>query len=134
MSDSVKATPEITVKRPAALSSRLFFRVYSGANPIAFAHLSSRRAANDNGMARAAQAGTPGVSYCLKIIEVSQNYRNRGVGSRLLDEVIGFCREQRVTSLYGEARGDTEQLRRWYVEKGFTLDGVDNIHLALADV
>ena len=130
MSESVEAVPEITVRRPAALAPRLFFRVYSGANPIGFAHLSTRRAANNGGVAQAASA--PGVSYCLKVIEVSQNYRNSGVGSRLLDEVIGFCREQRVISLYGQARGDSEQLRRWYQEKGFTLDSVDNIHLSFA--
>lgn len=135
MSRSADAVPAITVRRPTALSSRLFFRVYSGPNPIGLAHLSSRRTASgDSRISRQQQVDrAPGVSYCLKIIEVSQNYRNRGVGSRLLDEVIGFCREQQVASLYGQARGESEQLRRWYRDKGFSFDSVDNIHLSLAD-
>ena len=64
----------------------------------------SRRAFNDD--------SAPGVSYCLKIIEVSQNYRNEGIGSALLDEVITFCKDEQVVSIFGEAKGDSEGLRR----------------------
>lgn len=125
--------PDLRVTKPSGLASSLFFHVYSGTNAIGFAQLSSRaennhrrslsrRAANDD--------AAPGVSYCLKIIEVSQNYRNRGVGSALLDEVIGFCKDERVVSIYGEAKGDSQELRRWYQGKGFDLDSVDNIQLS----
>ena len=51
-------------------------------------------------------------SYCLKIIEVSQNYRNKGLGSALLDEVIRFCKDEQVVSIFGEAKRDSEELRR----------------------
>jgi len=126
--------PDITLSRPSGLASRLFFKVHNGPNPIAFAQLSSK-AKNDYRKVRStdiAESNAPGVSYCIKIIEVSQHYRNKGIGSALLDEVISFCKDERVSTLYGEATGDIEILRRWYKGKGFELDDVDNIQLSLA--
>lgn len=125
--------PDLKVARPSGLSSSLFFHVYSGTNAIGFAQLSSRAANHhrrSQSRAAANDDGVPGVSYCLKIIEVSQNYRNRGIGSALLDEVIGFCKDERVASIYGEAKGESAELRRWYQAKGFELDSVDNIQLS----
>ncbi len=125
--------PDVTMTKPKGLASSLFFHVYSGTNAIAFAQLSSR---SENNHRRSLSRRTanddtaPGVSYCLKIIEVSQNYRNQGIGSALLDEVIGFCKDERVGSIYGEAKGDSEDLRRWYQGKGFEMDSVDNIQLS----
>ena len=126
--------PDLKVTKPRGLAPSLFFQIYSGSNAIGFAQLSSRasnhhrrslsRSATNDEMA-------PGVSYCIKIIEVSQNYRNQGVGSALLEEVIGFCKDERVASIYGEAKGDVVELRRWYQAKGFELDSVDNIQLCL---
>lgn len=127
--------PDLKVTKPNGLSSRLFFQVYSGPNAIAFAQLSAhvpnrhRRAANQE---RTEESPIPGVSYCLKNIEVSQHYRNKGIGSALLKEVIEFCRDERVSSLYGEAKGDVKILRKWYQEEGFELDAIDNIQLELA--
>lgn len=121
--------PDIKLVKPSGLSNRLFFRVYSGPNPIAFAQLSKRPGRRRRTGLSVSSDSVPGVSYCLSNIEVSQNYRNKGVGSALLDEVISFCQEERVQALYGEARGDIEALRRWYRDKGFNLDGVDEIHM-----
>jgi GNAT superfamily N-acetyltransferase len=127
--------PDIKVIKPNGLSSRLFFQVFSGPNAIAFAQLSAhshnrhRRSANDD--SRRDDSSVLGVSYCLKNIEVSPHYRKQGVGSALLKEVIGFCRDERVNSLYGEAKGDMSALRKWYREEGFDLDAVDNIQLEL---
>lgn len=129
-----KTMPDLKVTKPNGLSSRLFFQVYSGPNAIAFAQLSAyapnrhRRAANQ---AHTEGYAVPGVSYCLKNIEVSQHYRNKGIGSALLKEVIEFCRDERVSSLYGEAKGDVKTLRKWYQEEGFDLDAIDNIQLEL---
>lgn len=126
--------PDLKVTKPNGLSSRLFFQVFSGPNAIAFAQLSShshnRRssAANDS---QREDSSVPGVNYCLKNIEVSPHYRNQGIGSALLKEVIDFCRDERVNSLYGEAKGDIHTLRKWYKEEGFNLDAVDNIQLQL---
>jgi GNAT superfamily N-acetyltransferase len=72
-----------------------------------------------------------GVSYCLKNIEISPHYRNQGIGSALLKEVIGFCRDECVNFLYDEAKGDLGALRKWYTGEGFDLDAVDNIQLQL---
>lgn len=125
--------PDLKLVRPKGLASRLFFQVYSGSNVVGFAQLSTR-AGNHHRRLRnrriSPDEAVPGVSYCLKIIEVGQNYRNRGVGSALLDEVIAFCKDQRVSTIYGEAKGDSDELRRWYEARGFELDSVDNMQLS----
>lgn len=118
------------IRRPSGLADRLTFQVFSGPHAIAFAQLSARQG---NRRQASALHAAPGVSYCLKKIEVSQQYRGQGVGSALLQEIIGFCRDQRVRSLHGEAKGDLPQLRRWYSEQGFTLDSVNNISLQLVE-
>ena len=120
--------PDVKVTKPNGLAPSLFFHVYSGGNAIGFAQLSSRAA--NNYRRSLTHDDAPGISYCLKIIEVSQNYRNKGIGSALLDQVIDFCKDERVVSIYGEAKGDSVGLRRWYEGKGFELDSVDNIQLS----
>jgi len=112
----------------------MFFHAYSGPNAIAFAQLSTHavnRHRRDSSRMTASDEQVPRVSYCLKNIEVSQNYRNLGVGTALLNEIINFCQDECVAALYGEAKGDIEVLRRWYRGKGFELDEVDNIQLSL---
>lgn len=121
--------PDLRVTKPRGLSSRLFFQVYSGANAIAFAQLSSR--APKRLRSSHSWDDTPSVSYCLRNIEVSHHYRNQGVGSALLQEVINFCKQERVSALYGEAKGDLGGLRKWYQGEGFELDEVNNIQLRL---
>ncbi|MBT6143693.1 GNAT family N-acetyltransferase [bacterium] len=121
--------PNAILKRPRGLSSRLFFCVYSGPNAIAFARLSSRTAAPEKNTGE--KQDVPGVSYYLSNIEVSQNYRNKGIGSALLDEVIDFCKDERVSSIYGEAKGNVVALRKWYEQKGFEFDSTNNIQLTL---
>ncbi len=131
--------PQVQLTKPKGLAPQLFFSAYHGPNVVAFAQLSTRTAnkfqrtasANDSKL-QTDSTQAPGVSYCLKQIEVQQNYRNQGIGSALLDEVIRFCKDQRVSTLYGEAKGDLEILRRWYSDKGFELDRVDNIQLSIA--
>jgi GNAT superfamily N-acetyltransferase len=107
--------------------------VYSGANAIAFAQLSSRTPKRLRSAKQSEQAPdrAPGVSYRLCNIEVSHHYRNQGVGTALLQEVIDFCKQERVSSLYGEAKGDVDELRKWYQAEGFELDEINNIQLRL---
>ena len=127
--------PNVTITKPNGLAPKLFFHAYNGVNEIAFAQLSSRSSQHRRqAISRHADTNekVPGVSYCLKIIEVSQNYRNKGLGSALLDEIIRFCEDERVSSIYGEAKGEMDMLRRWYQDKGFNMDGVDNIQLSFA--
>lgn len=129
--------PEVQLTKPKGLAPTLFFSAYHGPNVVAFAQLSSRTVnkfqtelAVEDLPVEDQQA--PGVSYCLKQIEVKHNYRNQGIGSALLDEVIRFCKDERVSTLYGEAKGDLEILRKWYSDKGFAVDSVDNIQLSIA--
>ncbi len=122
--------PDIKLVKPNGLSDRLFFQAYCGPNAIAFAHLSSRCSERRKYVAATAEFAAPAVSYHLRKIEVSQHYRNKGVGSALLREVIKFCKEERVGELFGEAVGNRGQLRHWYREQGFDLDDVDNIHMS----
>ena len=127
--------PDVKVTKPNGLSPKLFFHAFNGANEIAFAQLSSRSKQNHRRVTSPhtdCEDKKPGVSYCLKIIEVSQNYRNKGIGSALLDEIIRFCEDERVSSIYGEAKGEMDMLRRWYQDKGFNMDGLDNIQLSFA--
>ena len=130
----------LTVTSPEALDSSLVFQVYAGPFPIGYARLRATPAARRKSVGEKVrvedvrdkkETSAPGVSYCLKMIEVNPAYRNQGVGSTLLQEVISFCRDQRVSRLYGEARGETELLRRWYRENGFELGAVDTIDLRL---
>lgn len=125
--------PQLSLSKPRGLAPRLFFSVYDGPNAVAFAQLSSKapNKFRKSIVTRNARKA-PGVSYCLKQIEVRQNYRNQGIGSALLDEVIRFCEDERVNALYGEAKGDHENLRRWYADKGFQIDCVDNIQMSFA--
>ncbi len=129
-------SPEIRLTKPSCLAPRLFFKAYCGHQPVAMAQLSSRGAnrsinSEKSVIVESDSLKTPGVSYCLKLIEVSQNYRNQGIGSALLNEVIEFCKDERVDTLVGEAKGETEILRRWYEANGFDMDEANNIQLTI---
>lgn len=125
--------PQLSFSKPRGLAPKLFFSVYHGPIAVAFAQLSSRAPNKFQEQAAGLRSQKmPGVSYCLKQIEVKHNYRNQGIGSALLAEVIRFCEDERVNALYGEAKGDHEDLRRWYTEKGFQIDSVDNIQMCFA--
>ena len=134
MSDLNCSVPNIKLTKPDGLAPRLFFQAYCGAHPVAYAQLSSKVDNRSRGRVRRRvedKSTAPGVSYCLKVIEVSQNYRNQGIGSALLEEVIRFCKEERVSSIYGEAKGEIDVLRKWYEGKGFAMDQADNIELSI---
>ncbi len=92
--------PNIKVAKPDGLAPRLFFHAYSGANPVTYAQLSVRFEKTrlpDRRRSRSTGSAAPGVGCCLELIKVSQYYRNQGIGSALLGEVIKFCKEERVS-------------------------------------
>ncbi|MDO9318999.1 MAG: GNAT family N-acetyltransferase [Gammaproteobacteria bacterium] len=120
--------PDLQIVPPRGLSEQLFFRVYSGPTSIAFAEL-SRPSGQRRNIPTSYDTSGPGVSYCLRNIAVAQNYRTMGVGTALLDEVLEFCRSHRISRLYGEAKGETELLKKWYRSHGFTVDDTDNIEI-----
>ncbi|MFM1896433.1 MAG: Acetyltransferase family [Pseudomonadota bacterium] len=129
--------PDLRLRQPLALGPRLFFEVYSGPNAIAYAHLSTRTTGRPLAHTLVAdetgEMTAPGITYYLKNIEVSEAYRNRGVGSALLHEVVRFCREARVSAIYGEAKGDVDALRKWYAGSGFDLIHQNHIRLQLEE-
>jgi GNAT superfamily N-acetyltransferase len=59
--------------------------------------------------------------YALKMVQVTQNYRNRGIGTLLLKEILHYCRNHNIQSLNGEVQGDLPALRVWYRRNGFTI-------------
>ena len=124
--------PGLRLRQPVALGPRLFFEVFSGPNAIAYAHLSTRAELPRAAQRQPEDGAPPEITYFLKNIEVCEAYRNRGVGSALLHEVVRFCREAQVSAIYGEAKGDLDILRRWYGARGFEFDHRNQIHPRLS--
>jgi len=60
-------------------------------------------------------------AYALVIIRVAKEYRNRGIGTVLLREILHYCRNNNITRLTGELRGDVPTLSRWLDQNGFTV-------------
>lgn len=52
-------------------------------------------------------------------LAVGEIERCKGVGSRLLDEVIVFARRNKASSIYLEVRVSNTIARRFYAERGF---------------
>ncbi|MEX1196768.1 MAG: GNAT family N-acetyltransferase [Pseudohongiellaceae bacterium] len=121
----------VQIVLPTGLANHLVFRVYRGPSQIAYAHLSRSSPGQRERFSREHVSGPPTVSYCLKNIEVAQNYRGCGIGSALLDEVLNYCRAHRVSRIHGEAKGDVAALKSWYQGKGFRVDARDEILLSL---
>jgi ribosomal protein S18 acetylase RimI-like enzyme len=52
------------------------------------------------------------------------NYQGKGLGTRLLSEVLVYLSKLGVNRVEGEMKGDYERLSRWYRSLGFTVDEV----------
>ena len=52
-------------------------------------------------------------------LAVSEDERGKGVGGRLLDEVIAFASRSRAGSMYLEVRVSNTIARKFYAERGF---------------
>jgi [ribosomal protein S18]-alanine N-acetyltransferase len=52
-------------------------------------------------------------------LAVSEHERGKGVGGRLLDEVIAFARRSKAQSMYLEVRVSNTVARKFYSERGF---------------
>jgi GNAT superfamily N-acetyltransferase len=53
---------------------------------------------------------------------MARNYQSRGIGSKLLKEVIAYSREIGAVSIHGTLVGHKDLLARWYVRHGFEVD------------
>ena len=118
---------KINILPPVDTGEKLLFRVYDNAAPIGYARLKKvisrvKRPENITDMFDPDAYS----AYELKMIEISQNYRHRGLGTPLLQEVIQYCRNSNIIRLTGEIKGDSRTLRNWYSKNGFQVSS-DNI-------
>lgn len=107
---------------PAEHGARLQFQVFCNGVPIGHARLEKlERGPHHLNRVQNLFDARPGVTYALKMIQVSQNYRNRGIGTVLLKEILHYCRSHNVQRVTGEMKGEVERLRAWYGRNGFTI-------------
>lgn len=107
---------------PAEHAARLQFQVFCNGMPIGHARLEKVERSNysDNRVLNLFDARhCP--TYALKMIQVSQNYRNRGIGTVLLKEILHYCKSHNVHRVTGEIKGETRLLDRWYRNNGFAI-------------
>jgi GNAT superfamily N-acetyltransferase len=107
---------------PSDHSQRLHFQVFCNGMPIGHARLEKveRTTYSHNRVLNLFDARhCP--TYALKMIQVSQNYRNRGIGTVLLKEILHYSKHHNIHRLTGEIKGDMEALRRWYRKNGFVI-------------
>jgi len=53
---------------------------------------------------------------------MAKNYQSRGLGSKLLKEVVAYSREIGSVSVHGSLVGHKELLAQWYSRHGFEVD------------
>ena len=53
---------------------------------------------------------------------MAKNYQSRGIGSKLLKEIIAYCREIGAVSIHGRLTGHKELLAKWYSQHDFEVD------------
>ena len=120
----------IHIQPPVTNGDRLLFRVYDNASPIGYARLKKVRSRKIISSNTIDMFDPNGVDSCeLKMIEVAQNYRQRGVGTSLLNEVIRYCQDSNICCITGEIKGDLRVLKSWYRSKGFTVNDNNRIEL-----
>ncbi len=124
--------PNISLLAPSYLKEKMFFQLCWHGVPIAHARLeriggNTSWDHNDNVIDLAHHLNHP--AYVLKMIEVSQNYRQLGLGTALLREILDYCRDRGVRRLCGEIKGDLPKLRNWYASNGFNVAPDDQISI-----
>lgn len=107
---------------PAEHEARLQFQVFCNGMPVGHARLEKlERAPANHGRVLNLFDARHGTTFALKMIQVSQNYRNRGIGTVLLKEILHYCRNHNIQRVTGEIKGETARLRDWYRRNGFTI-------------
>ena len=115
---------------PVEGPDKLLFQGFCNALPIAFARLKRLHAGADQDCKVVPlHAAADRSTWVLQNIQVSQNYRNRGIGSALLAEVRHHCSHYGITRLVGDMTGDLPALRRWYLRNGFTVSSDNRLEL-----
>lgn len=123
----------IEIVPPVEHESSLLFQAFCNGMPIAFARL--KKLEFDQRYEQCVVqlfSARRRPAYCLKLIQVSQNYRNRGIGTVLLREIIHYCRNHNISRLTGEIHGEFVPLQRWYRANGFSIDAGNRLELLIA--
>ena len=64
-------------------------------------------------------------TYALTMIRISENHRNRGIGTVLLKEILHYARSHNVHRITGAidggAPGERARLREWFRRNGFAI-------------
>ena len=125
---------QIEVISPSEHGPKLQFQVFCNGMPIGLARLEKLLP----GTAATSTVvsilnGTPRTTFTLKMIQVTQNYRQRGIGTVLLKEILHYCRHHNIRRINGEIKGDDmPALATWYTRNGFLVTNGTWLELDLA--
>ncbi|HEY0961219.1 MAG TPA: GNAT family N-acetyltransferase [Pseudomonadales bacterium] len=126
----LQAAEQIEFIPPSEPRAQLRFHVVCNGLPIGHARLEriDRPHQGNNRVLNLFDA-RHSTAYALKMIQVSDSHRNRGIGTVLLKEVLHYCRSHGVHRLSGEIP-DT-RLGEWFRRNGFTLVNESRIEFQL---
>ena len=130
--DLLQASEHFEVLPPLEHGARLYFQVFCNGMPIGHARLEKveRSTYSDNRVLNLFDARhCP--TFALKMIQVSQTYRNRGIGTVLLKEILHYCKHHNIHRVTGEIKGETTVLRDWYRRNGFAIVSDSRIEFRL---
>ena len=118
---------------PMTMGTHLIFQVLSDGLPVGYARLERDSATSSPHYAGIDHllSSPPIKDYILRTIQIHQQFRRRGIGSRLLQEVAGYCREHQVQRISCSLEGNALLLRRWYLRNGFTCRDESELELLL---
>jgi GNAT superfamily N-acetyltransferase len=117
---------------PLVTDDKILFQVFCNGLPIAFARL--RRQQADAGYEHPVLQLFSAVrfpTWSLHSIQVSQNYRNRGIGTALLQKIQHYCRDHNIQRLVGDMKGELPALERWYLRNGFQVSAEHRLELLI---
>lgn len=77
-------------------------------------------------------AGWLGKGY-IEDINVNSEYRRMGVGKKLMDSAVNWCREQGLNCITLETQDNNLRACRFYVQYGFELCGIDTKKYAVSE-
>ena len=115
------------IKLPKEIEGRLYFSVHK--NDILVAHakvtVEKQEASIADIYVYNYRKKKISLYNCIFKFYLFKNYRNKGIGTFLLEKIIIFCKNNGITRLTGKMAGDIKILRPWYESHGFRVN-VDN--------
>jgi GNAT superfamily N-acetyltransferase len=132
LSDLFRSKDQIEFVVPSQIEDHLVFQVLCNGLPVAHARLEalSIPKPTDSRIIEIFSNRNRG-TFTLKMIQVSPQFRKRGIGSMLLKEVLHWCRHNQVQRVVGDLAGETPIFRRWCAKNGFRTTATDQIDLML---